>query len=223
MKRVCPACARRTAELIDPECVVCQGDGFLTLHPAALSIYEPAVVSEAVAVALEGMARLVESTTTLSDDRRRALGDRARQLTRARIIQEPGTPGTPRATPGDAPAPPVNAPRRKRRHTIAAGQLSFSESPALLVEALTGQAPTVYDGPVLNAPAHEYDATDRPLMRGLPLLSAAGHPSHLARIEDPQDSYASTSLEATDRARRKRQATIVVATIPLVIAERNRA
>jgi hypothetical protein len=60
------------------------------------------------------------------------------------------------------------------------------------------------------------------MMRGLPLLSAAGHPSHLARIEDPQDSHASTSQDVTDRARRKRQATIVVATVPLVIAERNK-
>lgn len=223
MKRVCPACSRRTAELVDPDCVICLGDGFLTLHPAALSIYEPAVVSEAVAVALEGMARAVESGTTLSDDRRVALGDRARQLAQARIIQVPGmAPASPRPVPGDAPAP-GKAPRRKRRHNIAAGQLSLSESPALLVEALTGAPPAPYDAPVLNAPAHTYDATDRPLMRGLPVLSAAGHPSHLARIEDPQDSYASTSQEAADRARRKRQATIVVATIPLVIAERNRA
>lgn len=218
MKRVCPACTRRTAELVDPECVVCLGDGFLTLHPAALSIYEPAVLAEAVALSLEGMARMVEQTTTLSDDRRAALAAKARELVLARIITQPGLA----PQPARKPLAPTAKRGRKRRHQIAAGQLSFAESPTVIVEAVTGKAPTVYDSPVLNAPAHTYAATDRPLMRGLPLLSAAGHPSHLARIEDPQDSYASTSQEAAERTRRTRQATVLVASVPLVIAERNK-
>jgi hypothetical protein len=202
--------------------VICLGDGVLTIHPAALSLYEPAVIAEAVAMALEGMARIIEATTTLSDDRRAILAEKARDLVQARIISQPGrtVPAQPQPAPSPTPAP---APRvRRRRHEVAPTQLSFADSPHIIAESITGARPAPYDAAVIQAPAHQYGPTDRPMMRGLPLLSAAGHPSHLARIEDPQDSHASTSQDVTDRARRKRQATIVVATVPLVIAERNK-
>jgi hypothetical protein len=197
------------------------GDGVLTIHPAALSLYEPAVIAEAVAMALEGMARIIESTTTLSDDRRAILAEKARDLVQARIISQPGRVAPVAPAPAPVPAPAPRA-RRSRRHEVDPAQLSFADSPHIIAESITGTRPAPYDAAVIKAPSHQYGITDRPMMRGLPLLSAAGHPSHLARIEDPQDSHASTSQDVTDRARRKRQATIVVATVPLVIAERNK-
>ncbi|AYD81495.1 hypothetical protein HYP71_gp001 [Arthrobacter phage KBurrousTX] len=216
MRRVCPACSRRTAELIDPECTVCHGEGFLILHPAALTMCEPTVVSEAVGLALESSARLIESTTTLSDNRRAKLAASVSDLVTARIIHAPGT------IPTDTPPPPPPTPgRRRRRKHESANQLSFATA-EILAEGATKQDTKPYDGPVLEAPKHRYDKDDRPLMRGLPLLSADGHPSHLARIEDPQDAYASTSDDFDARSRRTRQATVLVAAVPHVIAERNR-
>lgn len=218
MKRVCPACSRRTAELVDPDCTVCRGEGFLILHPAALTMYEPSVVAEAVGMALESVARNIEAVTTLSDNRRAKLAISVTDLVTARIIQEPGTDHVP--TPAPAPLPTPG--RRRRRKHESANQLSFC-APDILAESAT-QTPTApYDAAVLAAPKHRYGADDRPLMRGLPLLSADGHPSHLARIEDPQDAYASTSEDAAARSRRTRQATVVVAAVPHAVAERNRA
>ncbi|QGZ17100.1 hypothetical protein HYQ19_gp001 [Arthrobacter phage DrYang] len=217
MRRVCPACSRRTAELVDPDCTVCRGAGFLTLHPAALTIYEPAVVAEAVGLALESSARHIETVTTLSDNRRTMLAVSVSDLVTARIIEEPGTAPV---EPPAAPAPPPTGRRRRRKHE-SANQLSFG-TPEILAEGATQKPAKPYDGAVLAAPAHHYDKDDRPLMRGLPVLSAAGHPSHLARIEDPQDAYASTSEDYAARSRRTRQATIVVAAVPHAVAERNR-
>lgn len=168
-------------------------------------------------MALESSARRIETTTTLSDNRRAHLAVSVTDLVTARIIQEPGS------VPVEVPAPvaPVPAGRRRRRKHESANQLSFC-TPDILAEGAT-QTPTAsYDAAVLAAPKHRYDKDDRPLMRGLPLLSADGHPSHLARIEDPQDAYASTSEDYQTRSRRTRQATIVVAAVPHAVAERNR-
>lgn len=51
--RLCPACLINGAGLADEECVVCCGEGVLKLGAAALSIYEPEVVSMAINIALE--------------------------------------------------------------------------------------------------------------------------------------------------------------------------
>ncbi|ASX98672.1 hypothetical protein SEA_COLUCCI_1 [Arthrobacter phage Colucci] len=217
MRRVCPACSRRTAELVDPDCTVCRGEGFLILHPAALTMYEPSVISEAVGLALESSARQIETLTTLSDNRRVKLAVSVTDLVTARIIQEPGS------APVEDPAPVAPAPagRRRRRKHESANQLSFA-SPEILAEGVTKTNTEPYDAAVLAAQPHRYGKDDRPYMRGLPLLSADGHPSHLARIEDPQDAYASNSDDYQTRSRRTRQATILVAAVPHAVAERNR-
>lgn len=59
--RTCPACARREAGLIDPECIVCAGDGRLELGPLALHRRTPQVVARAVEMNLEATARLALS------------------------------------------------------------------------------------------------------------------------------------------------------------------
>lgn len=215
MRRVCPACARRTSELVSPDCAVCRGDGFLTLHPAALAIYEPAVVAEAVALALEAAARVIEGQTTLSDDRQAVLAGKVRDLVAARIIQSPGQL---KAMPRHEHI--VAGPRRRKHQS--ANQISFTESPEIVAEAVTGEPSKSYDSAVLAAKPHRYKTKDRPLMRGLPILSADGHPSHLARVTDPQDAYTDTPQDCADRARRTRQAKVVVATVPLVLAERSK-
>ena len=60
------------------------------------------------------------------------------------------------------------------------------------------------DWQLADAAAYAYAPTDRPLARGMPVLSADGHPSHLARLCDPADPETPTSadVDARDRARR---------------------
>lgn len=48
-------------------------------------------------------------------------------------------------------------------------------------------SPAPQDPAVIEAPLFEYASEDRPGARGRPLMSEAGHPSHLARLCDPAD------------------------------------
>lgn len=218
MRRVCPACSRRVAELVDPDCAVCGGFGVVVLHPAALSIYDPLVVSEAVGLALEVAAREIDTRGTLSDDLRAELAGSVAALLAAQIIDRPGPVVSlpPRGVPSNVRQ---LAPRRRGKRAPLIGQAMFGESPAVVVETMLNKCPAPYDMTVLNAAPHVYAVGERPLMRGLPVLSAAGHPSHLARITDPQDTYGSTSKDTQQRAVRNRQARVLVAAAVVVATE----
>ena len=50
--RVCPLCRTSPQQLIDPGCALCLGNGAIQLGAAALSIYDPVVVAEAIALAI---------------------------------------------------------------------------------------------------------------------------------------------------------------------------
>lgn len=50
---ICPVCGSAPCGLVDPYCPICGGHGTVLLHPAALSVYEPAVVAIAVRLALQ--------------------------------------------------------------------------------------------------------------------------------------------------------------------------
>lgn len=52
--------------IVDEECPIC-GNGVLRLGPAAPDIYEPAVVSQAVAIALRESPHLAHTMATLRD------------------------------------------------------------------------------------------------------------------------------------------------------------
>ncbi len=55
-----------------------------------------------------------------------------------------------------------------------------------------------------------YRPRDRPLAGGqLPVVSAAGDPSHLARVGDPKDALGSTHDEAIARLRHERGAEVI--------------
>jgi hypothetical protein len=88
------------------------------------------------------------------------------------------------------------------------------------VEVAATYVPTVtpIDGVLALAPAYDYAEHERPNARGLPVMSAAGHPSHLARIADPMTPGNDTAATARERRQQTRSATILIAAAPKVVS-----
>lgn len=201
--RCCPACSKRHAQLISSNCPICGGFGTVTLGAAALSLHEPATVSTAVHIALEAVARGIDQNTTLSDDRVAPLRAAVVLLTDSGIIEHAGT--------------------RKTAHKVRHLHLVADDSVAL--EAARAYVPTVQpvDQTLAHAPAYQYAEHERPNARGLPIMSAAGHPSHLARVADPTTPGNDTAATARERRQQARSATILVEAAPKVISIKERA
>jgi len=187
MLRLCPACTTRTQQVVDPGCLVCQGTGHLVLGPAALSVYEAVVVAEAVAIALEAAAREADMALSLSDNRTGPVLAALEELAAGGIITHTPAPHPAATVTNITPAP---SRRRHPRPLTKGEQLCFD---------FTGLWPEPQDRRVITAANHVYTEHDRPHARGLPTLSAAGHPSHLARITDPAEPGTNTRQEARDR------------------------
>lgn len=204
--RCCPACSRKHAQLVSPNCPVCQGYGTVTLGAAALSMHEPATVGIAVEIAVEAAARTIDTQLTLSDDRVDPLRLVMETLTDAGII------GLPTAGRSKALSP--------RRHLHAVPDNAVSS-----VELAAEYMPTVEprDAVLAAAPAYIYQEHERPNARGLPVLSANGHPSHTARITDPMTPGNDTAATYRDRKAQARSAGILVEASPKVISLKARA
>lgn len=177
--RLCPACVHRRARLVDPACPVCQGAGVLQLGHAEHITTAPET-AHAVAITLEAVARRVEHDYPHPGPDRDAaahdvLAAAVAELRRVGVLAS--------STPPAAPA---------------AGTAMDMAQAATLVPVRP------IDWQLADAAAYAYAPTDRPLARGMPVLSADGHPSHLARLCDPADPETPTSadVDARDRARR---------------------
>jgi hypothetical protein len=204
--RCCPACSKKHAQLISPNCPVCDGYGTVTLGAAALSMHEPATVGIAVEIAVEAAARTIDTTLTLSDNRVDPLRLVMETLTDAGII------GTPTAGRSKALAP--------RRHLHAVPDNAVSS-----VELATEYMPTVEprDAILAAATPYVYAEHERPNARGLPVLSANGHPSHTARIADPMTPGNDTAQTYRDRKAQTRAAGILAEAAPTVVNLKARA
>jgi hypothetical protein len=183
-KRVCPACARRTSELVEPSCPVCRGAGVITLHPAAVEVYGPEAASEAVLVALEASARMLDTPGMKHADKTKELAKRVLTLAAGRLIDCP-------------PELPF-----RRGATI----LPEDPTPEDIAAYHGDDLPEDFDHVVALGIRYEYESTDRPLSRGKPVLSASGHPSSLARLVDPVDEYRDTGDIVRERRLRSFQA-----------------
>lgn len=191
--RTCPACARRYAGLVDPDCVVCDGVGVLALHPVALHRSDPAVIARAVELYLEAGARQAatgDEPATYGLERTNALAAAVDQLRLARVIDNP--PGVPTSGPSYVPE---GVERRAY------------DSDAFRAAAHLGVIPRGVDAANLDAAPVVYDADARPRATGLlPQVSAAGHQGFLARAADPTDALGPDTRaevyarQATDRA-----------------------
>ena len=198
--RCCPACTRKHAQLVSPNCPVCQGYGTVTLGAAALSMHEPATVSTAVEIAIEAGARTIDTTLTLSDNRVDPLRLVMETLADAGIIDVP-TAGRSRAlTP------------RRRLHAVPDNAVSSLDLAAEYVPTATPR-----DAALAAADAYVYAEHERPNARGLPILSANGHPSATARIADPMTPGNDTAQTFRDRRAQHRHAVILVEAAPKVV------
>jgi hypothetical protein len=182
---------------VNTNCPVCKGFGTVTLGAAALSLHEPATVATAVEIAIEAAARTIDTTLTLSDDRLAPLRDVMTMLCDSGIVEHAGT--------------------RKTAHKVRHLRLVTDDTVA--VEAAATFIPTVTprDAVLALAPAYVYAEHERPNARGLPIMSAAGHPSHTARITDPMTPGNDTAETSRTRRQQARAAGILVAAAPKVV------
>lgn len=196
--RCCPACSKRHSQLISSNCPVCKGFGTVTLGAAALSLHEPATVATAVEIAIEAVARQIDTNLTLSDDRHAPLREAMVMLTDAGIVDHAGT--------------------RKTSHRTRHLRLVVDDS--IAVDAAATYVPTVThrDAVLALAPAYDYSPEERPNARGLPIMSAAGHPSHTARIADPMTPGNDTAATHRTRQLQARAAGILVEAAPKVVS-----
>lgn len=200
MRRTCPACATRTAAVIDPECVVCEGHGTIILNDAALALYDPETVSEAIHLALEASARKTELTVTRSGRQTRPIREAVVTLRDAGIIGR------------ELRAAPVA--RRDRFARDNGGRFASPLSAVeLAAEYVQGEL-LALDAVLAHAAPYKPQDGDRINERGLPMLSANLHPSSLSRITDPMDFGVSTPHLMSGTTARTRAAKTLVAAAP---------
>ena len=184
----CPACTRTRYHVINEDCPICAGEGRLRLGAPALAFYSPGTVARAVALALETLARSITETTTLSANRSRLLAGELHKLEAAGLLHPS------KNSPAVPPAPIPQA--------LPAEQIA---------ELATGKQLTLFDIRVSDTGVRsfEYHPDDRPRARGLPVLSAAGHPSAVAMICDPADPFGDTRREANETRTTERNAEVL--------------
>lgn len=182
-RMLCPACVRTKYQLLIEDCPVCSGRGVLVLGRPALHFYDAETVATAIRLALEASARAVVSSTTLSDPRGALLRERVQLLTDAGLLHT--------SEKVDAPPP--------------------GETARGLAEYASNEQLTLFDVNVSSPElvTYEYQESDRPRARGLPVLSAAGHPSAVALICDPADPFGSTRQEVRVHRKRLREAVVL--------------
>jgi hypothetical protein len=169
-------------------------------------MHEPATVGVAVEIAVEAAARTIDTQLTLSDDRIDPLRLVMETLADAGIIGAP-TAGRSRAL----------APRR-HLHAVPDNAVSSVELAAEYMPTVTER-----DAVLAAAPAYVYAEHERPNARGLPVLSANGHPSHTARITDPMTPGNDTAETFRQRRAQRRSATVLVEAAPKVVSLKARA
>lgn len=173
IRRTCPACARRFAGLVDPDCPVCDGIGVLSLGAAALANATPPAVARAVELYLEACARRARRTMPLAR-LREALEASVDELRTAGVLAhnlEAGHPAHRRAADQARDVDELDA-LRIARGRLTAIRLAGVEVTDVDRAALAPTATTTLD----NA---------RPTVGAVPVLSRAGHRSQLARAADP--------------------------------------
>lgn len=209
MRRICPVCVHRQDGLIDANCLVCEGRGFLVLGSGALSLYPPGAVAEAVVLALEAVARKTDLTRNLSQNRREPVLNTLATLYDAGIL-----------TPAEAPPTPRPATVRPRKRSLS-GQFIVEYSPTELAQQYVQEPLVPLDSALIHAPCYNYGEDDRPNARGLPVLSGGGHPSHLARVADPAEPGADTRAAHRRRLAQRRAAEVLVTAAPEAARRRN--
>lgn len=201
--RCCPACSKRHAQLIALACPVCEGSGVVTLGAAALALHDPATVARSVELAIEAESRRIEEETTLSDDRAGMLRASVAMLSTAGLMA--------------APKPSRRAKRPRHLHAVP------DLAPAAPADVAAEFAPVEpIDEILVDADPYVYEIGERPNVRGLPTLSAAGYPASTARLADPMPVGTDTGAVARQRAEQGRAALVLVKAAPMAASIKER-
>lgn len=214
-RRTCPACSKRYAQLVTPDCPVCEGVGVLGLHPVALAPVglkptDPAVIARAVELYLEGAARAAADKIPPGDGagRRQALADAAERLRAARIV-----------------SPPVGVPERDS-HWVPQypEEKATTDGSAAKTAHLLGEHTGPTDTARLDAAPRLPGPDDRPRAMGqLPDTSMEGYPSHLAQAADPIDPLGPDHRAlAFQRQNRDRRARVIAEAVDPIVDMRTR-
>lgn len=205
-RRTCPACQRRYAGLVAPDCVVCQGLGVLTLGAAALHHYDPAPIARAIELYLETNARRTRTELPLGLHRA-ALEVSVDELRLAGVL----------ATVTDSAGTPAHAPRPQDATAPHVAELDAYRATRNL-----GQHPDTATLEALRPdtqpiPLHRARPRDgRP-----PQASATGHPSALATIADPIDALGpDTATLELDLFTSNHRARVIAAAVPQAATRR---
>lgn len=203
-RRTCPACSRRYAGLIAPDCPVCQGLGVLTLGAGALHHFEPAAVARAVELYLEAKARQSRQELPLGQHRQ-ALEAHVDELRVAGVLASTADAGGHPARP----TPPVDASSARVAELDAyraTRQLGASPDPAVLNALTAPELPLELARPRDGRP---------------PQASATGHPSAIATIADPIDPLGpNTGDLELERDTRTHRARVIAASVPAAATRR---
>lgn len=192
-RRVCPACSRRYAGLIAPDCAVCCGIGSLGLGAAALAQAEPNAVARAIELYLEHKARAARAHP--NRDHRGLLEAAVHELRTAGVLTSLSQPDTP---------------ARHRTHGALAD--SLAETAAARLSATLGARPTPAThaalSPVNTIPLAQARHHGAPF----PHASANGHTAALCVAADPIDPLGpDTATLAGDRDRDEHRALVLAA------------
>lgn len=215
MYRLCPACTNRRNQLVDPECVACDGHGRLQLGEGALALYTADVVAEAVVLGLEAKAREADQMLTLSDDRGAVVREAVSMMLTAGVL-------APQESLAALTLPPAPPPYRRTRKRDTAGRYAQEFTPSAVAEHCVQTELFPLDETLAHAEVFVYQEEDRPNARGLPVLSANGHPSHLARVADPMEPGNDTMAECRLRHSEHLRAQALVEAIPEAVRIKNR-
>lgn len=205
-RRTCPACARRYAGLIAPDCPVCQGLGVLNLGAAALHHYEPAPIARAVELYLEATSRRLRRQLDLGQHRQ-ALEAAVDELRLAGVLTSTADAA---GTPARAPIPQDAASAR------------VAELDAYRATRDLGATPDTATLEGLRAQPQPLDRRSRPIDGRPPQTSANGHPSALATIADPLDPLGpDTGALTIQRHAHDHRARVIAAATPTAATRRS--
>lgn len=189
-RRVCPLCTVREAGVIDPDCLICTGHGYVELGERALGYFDPSIVSTAVHLALETCAREIHETTQRAQDPGPAIRATLDRMVKAGIVRPKRSAPKPAGPTGKHPGPAAH-----------------------IVLRTIGTEPTHTDQLMIRAHPYPYDMTDRPGARGHPLFSNNWHPSSLACVLDPVPFDTTTLTQTLTRRKRGHHARVLAASI----------
>ena len=206
-RRTCPACARRYAGLVAPDCPVCRGLGVLSLGAPALHTYNPAPVARAVELYLEATAQRTRAELPLGQHRE-ALEAAVDELRLAGVL----------ASTADAAGHPAHHPQ-----PVDATSARVAELDAYRAVRSLGETPGPRVVNALRAPRVADLTEARPRDGRIPTASVTGDRSATATIADPIDPLGPDTAQLTaQRVAHDHRARVIAAATPQAATKRRR-